>query len=93
MKKFNYLILTLSAVAGMVTFNACNKEKGEDDPFADNDVYFEIDPTGTIQCRADDPDLLNEVFGEEGANADEEMMALRERYIQDRKSTRLNSSH
>ena len=83
MKKFNYLILIVSALAGMIAFNSCNKEKGiDDDPFADNDVYFEIDPTGTIQCRADDPDLLDEVFGEEGANADEEMAELRKLYLE-----------
>ena len=83
MKKINYLILIVSALAAMMTFASCNKDNGEDDPFEDDeDVYFEIDPDGYIQCRADDPDLLDEVFGKEGGNADEDMMQLREEYLQ-----------
>ena len=83
MKKINYLILIVSALAAMMTFASCNKDNGEDDPFEDDeDVYFEIDPDGYIQCRADDPDLLDEVFGKDGANADEDMMQLREEYLQ-----------
>ncbi len=79
MKHLNYLLLVLAAAAGMTAFSSCQKQNS-DTPDED-EVYFEIDPAGTIECRADDPDLLDEIFGEEGANADEEMTALRKAYL------------
>ena len=81
MKKLNYLISVIVAFAGMLMYTSCEKNNGVE-PADDEEVYFEIDPEGTIQCRADDEEILNEIFGVDGANSDEEMTNLREQYLE-----------
>lgn len=51
MKKLKFLILAVSAIAGMATVASCNKLRNDDptdDPIDGEEVFFEIDPSGTI---------------------------------------------
>ncbi len=86
MKKFNFLILAVSAITGMTAIASCNKLRN-DDPTEGEEIYFEIDPNGTINCTADE--LEEMVFGPEGSNSDENMEELRKAYreqVKERKS-------
>ncbi len=83
MKRHNYLMLVLSAVAGMMTLFSCEKNNS-DDPIGGGEVYFEIDPTGTIICTAEE--LADMAFGAEGANSSEEMKELREQFLKNAKA-------
>ena len=81
MKKLKFLILAVSAIAGMATVASCNKLRNDDptdDPIDGEEVFFEIDPSGTITCTADE--LEEMVFGPEGSNSDENMEELRKAY-------------
>ncbi len=85
MKKHYHLILIVSAIAGMIAFSSCDKNNGnEDDPVAGEEIRFEIDPTGTIACTAEE--LADMAFGAEGANSSEEMKELREQFLKNAKA-------
>ena len=80
MKRINYFLLILSVAAGLIALASCNKQETENP--GDDEVYFEIDPEGTIECFADDETIMNEIFGADGSNDDEQKAELREVYLQ-----------
>lgn len=75
MKKIHYLLLLLSAAAGMACFAACSKD--DPDVPGDDDIVVEI---GEYEYYTPEQ-VADEVFGPEGSNADETMVQAREQFL------------